>query len=157
MRRSNGSNLSVLSQVDQLPCELPLQDLLPANLRLEWNPEIRMLTLFSIDSPPSFFQQRFTRNEWILLANILHYYPHYAPYELLLAAFTLLSPDDCRRHLREARMLGSKAVVQELKPVYRALSGVRIKLKKLYPRLKISLVRNAGYALTLAPECDMLE
>ncbi len=74
---------------------------------------------------------------------------------ILLAELTLLSPNVCRQLLQEMRLQGPNVVVHELKPVYRALSSVRAKLNKLYPRLRISLVRNMGYTLTLAPEEDM--
>ena len=68
---------------------------------------------------------------------------------MLLAELTLLSCDDWRQQLQRIREVQPEAIVQELKPVYRALSGVRIKLKKLYPQLKISLVRNMGYIFSL--------
>jgi hypothetical protein len=102
-------------------------------------------------------QQRFTKNEWSLLTHLLDYYPFYVPHELLLSELTCLSPDDCRQLLHQVRLHGANAIVQELKPVYRAVSGIRAKLKKLYPGLTISLIRNVGYALTQAPEYDALE
>jgi hypothetical protein len=129
-----------------------LQDLFPAHLVLERNAEVRMLSLLDTSIPRTLAQQRFTKNEWSLLTLLLNYHPHYVPHEVFLSGITLLSPDDCRRHLQKARLQGSNAIVQELKPVYRALSGVRTKLKKLYPEMKVSLIRSVGYALTLAPD-----
>jgi hypothetical protein len=137
------------AQIDIASPELLTQDLLPADLTLERNEEVRMLSLLSTKKPRTLAQQRFTKNEWSLLTHLLTYYPHYVPHAILLAELTSLSPDACQQHLHKARMQGQHAIVQELKPVYRALSGIRTKLKKLYPELKISLVRNEGYALTL--------
>jgi hypothetical protein len=76
---------------------------------------------------------------------------------MLLEQLTLLSYDDWHHQLQKIRQLQPGTVERELKPVYRALSGVRAKLKKLYPRLKISLVRNTGYVFTLAPETRVRE
>jgi len=119
---------------------------------LEKNEEVRMLSLISTSNPRTLTQQRFTKNEWSLLTHLIDYYPYYVPHEILLAELTLLSPDDCRLLLQKVRMQGQHTIVQELKPVYRALSGIRTKLQKLYPELKVSLVRNAGYALSLTGE-----
>lgn len=146
-----------IRKIDQPSFTLRLQDQFPTHLTLERNTEVRMLSLLSTDRPHTHAQQRFTKNEWSLLTHLLDYYPYYVPHEILLAELTLLSPNDCRQLLQRARLRGSNAIVQELKPVYRALSGMRAKLKKLYPELKVSLVRNVGYALTLTPEYDALE
>lgn len=125
-----------------------LQGLLPASCKLELNTKTRMLSLLSTDHPHILAQEQFTKTEWIILLTLLRSYPHYAPHEILLASITLLSPTDCRKRLQEAQQAGSKIFKQELKPVYRALSGIRAKLDKLHPSLKISLIRDVGYALT---------
>lgn len=127
-----------------------LQNLLPAIYKLELNEKTRILNLLSTDSPHVLAQQQLTRNEWSIFITLLVSYPHYAPHELLLASLTLLSPGDCRKLLQEAGQVGQKTLKRELKPVHRALSGLRAKLNKLSPDLKISLVRDLGYALTSA-------
>jgi len=81
-------------------------------------------------------------------------HPHYAPYEMLLASLTALSPDTCRMQLHKAQQLGAESVKQELTPVYRALSSLRTKLKSIYAPLKISLVRDAGYVLIVSFDTD---
>ncbi|BCL83221.1 hypothetical protein ccbrp13_56860 [Ktedonobacteria bacterium brp13] len=127
-------------------------NLFPTDIRLEWNVERRVLSLLSTREPHIIAQQQFTKNEWLLLTNLIQSYPHYAPHEMLLAQLTLRSYDDWREQLQEIRRFHPDDIVRELKPVYRALSGVRTKLHRLYPQLKISLVRNTGYVFTLAPE-----
>lgn len=80
--------------------------------------------------------------------------PHYAPYEMLLASLTSLAPDTCRKQLHDAQEEGTNAVTRELKPVYRALSTLRKKLKSVYPPLDISLLRGVGYVLRVDRDVD---
>ena len=127
-----------------------LQSLLPAHCTLELNANHRILSLLSTDAPHILAQEQFTRNEWSILLTILASYPYYAAHETLLASLTSLSPGDCRKSLQQARQLGSKMLKRELKPIHRALSGVRAKLNKVHPRLKISLLHDSGYVL-MAP------
>lgn len=154
MGRFSENNSTIIERVKEVPARLPFYDLFPADIRLEWNTEYRFLSLLNIREARILTQQHFTKNEILLLKCLIQCYPHYAPHEMLLAQLTLRSDDDWRRRLQEIRRLQPDDVVRELKPVYRALSGVRVKLKKLYPRLKISLVRNTGYLLALAPEAN---
>ena len=128
--------------------EAILQDLLPRTYKLELNAKTRMVSLLSADTPHIIAQQRFTKNEWSILIVLFMSYPHYAPYEMLLASVTSLSPADCRKRIQKAQLSGSQELKRELKPVYRAVSGVRIKLSDLSPSLKVSLIRDLGYALT---------
>ena len=142
----------VISQRNATSPKIPFCDLFPPDLQLEWNTESRILSLLNVREPCIQAQQQFTRNEWLLLMSLIECYPHYTPHEMLLAELTLISYDDWRKRLQKIRQVQPEAIIQELKPVYRALSGVRTKLKKFYPQLKISLVRNMGYALSLAPD-----
>lgn len=125
-----------------------LHNLLPVSYKLVLNANTRILSLLSTNPPYIFAQQQFTKNEWSIFITLLLSYPHYAPHEQLLASITLLSSADCHIRLQEAEERGSKARKQELKPVHRALSGLRAKLNQLCPYLQISLVRDSGYALT---------
>jgi|SRR5713226_4392533 hypothetical protein len=152
MRVLSENSTLVIDKINEAPTKLPFCELFPSDLQLEWNTEGRILSLLSVREPRILAQQQFTRNEWLLLMSLMQCYPHYAPHEMLLAELTLVSCDDWRRQLQKIRQVQPEAIIQELKPVYRALSGVRIKLKKLYPQLKISLVRNMGYILSLSSE-----
>lgn len=128
--------------------ESVLQAQLPSDYKLELNAKARILNLLSTHAPHLLAQQQFTKNEWSILLTLLASYPYYAPHEILLASLTSLSPADCRKRLQAAQQSGTKALKRELKPVYRALSGVRTKLNNVYPHLKISPIRDLGYVLT---------
>ncbi len=128
-----------------------LQDLLPPDLKLLLNVETRTLSLLCISSSSILVQKQLTRNEWSLFTVLVTNHPHYAPYEVLLASLTSLSPDACRVQLHKAQREGAVALTQELKPVYRALSSLRIKLKAIYPPLKIYHIRDTGYGFAVAP------
>lgn len=132
--------------------EADLQRLLPIKCKLELNEDLHLLSLLRIDTPRILAQEQFTRNEWCILLTILTSYPYYAPYEILLASLTTLTPAECHKRLQEAQWLGSKAMKQELKPAHRAISGIRNKLANFCPCLKISLIRDLGYALTISPD-----
>ena len=132
--------------------ESVVQSLFPEGCKLELSADARMLSLLSTDSPHILAQQRFTKNEWFILITLLTSYPHYAPYEILLASLTSLCPTDCRKRLEDAQALGREELKRELKPVRRVLPGLRSKLSKLSPRLKISSIHEMGYALTTSPK-----
>lgn len=132
-----------------------LQSLLPSDHKLELNAKARMLSLLNTHAPHILAQQQFTRNEWSIFLTLLASYPYYAPHEVLLASLTSLSPADCRKRLQAAQQSGAKILKRELKPVHRALSGTRAKLNNLYPYLKISLIRDVGYALTSSQNKDL--
>ena len=131
-----------------------LQILSPTNCKLESNEKARMLNLLSTDPPHILAQQQFTKNEWSILITLLEFYPYYAPHEALLASVTSLSPTDCHKRLQEAEQSGSMALKRELRPVHRALSGIRAKLGNLCPYLKISPIRDSGYALVPGEDRD---
>jgi hypothetical protein len=142
------------SQIDQQSvAEALLQSLLPVNYKLEFNADLHILSLLHIDTPRILAQEQFTRNEWSILLAILSSYPYYTSYETLLASITSLTPVYCRKRLQEVQQLGSKAMKQELKPVHRAISSTRNKLYNVCPFLKISLIRELGYNLTISPDC----
>lgn len=125
-----------------------LQNLLPYDCKVQLDVKKRMLSLLNIQTPCILVQEQFTTNEWNILIALLVSHPHYAPYEILLASLTSLSPSQCRQILHNARQSDQKMLKRELKPVYRALARVRCKLNYVCPHLKISLVRELGYAIT---------
>ena len=144
----NESTDTLVQGVQLCAYESVLQVLLPASCKLELNVKTRMLSLLSTNHPHILAQEQFTKNEWSILLTLLSSYPYYAPHEILLASLTSLSPADCRKRLQAAQQSGAKILKRELKPVHRALSGVRTKLNNLYPHLKISPIRDVGYVLT---------
>ena len=131
-----------------------LQDLLSPDLKLLSSAETRTLALLCISSSSILAEERLTKNEWTVFMTLVHNHPHYAPYEVLLSNLTSLSPDICRKRIHEAQQKSAKAMKQELKPVYRAISGLRGKLQIVYEPLKVSLVRDAGYMLFDSPNLD---
>ncbi len=133
-----------------LVAEPVLQSLLPPEYKAELNAQVRMLNLLSVETPHLFAQQQFAANEWSILLALLLSHPYFASYETLLASLTSLPPSECRKILSTAQEQGSKMLKRELKPVHRALGRVRYKLKHICPYVKISLIREVGYALTTA-------
>jgi hypothetical protein len=125
-----------------------LQGLLPPKQKLQINEEARVVNILSIDPPEIIAQLQFTRNEWCVLKTLISSYPYYAPYEELLACLTSLSLADCRKRIQELQEAGSQELNRELKPVQRAISSIRTKLRHLTPSLKISFIPGSGYALT---------
>ncbi len=150
MQQADYSQTS-MNDEQTLSLDARLDHLLPGTLRLQFDAETRVLSLISTETAQMLALQKFTRNEWVILTVLIECYPHYAPYEMLLAGLTTLSIDDCQQRLHEAQQSGTKALKSELKPVHRALSGIRTKLGRLCSGLKISFVRDAGYALTISP------
>ena len=88
--------------------EFVLQNLLPSTSKVELNAQARMVSLLSTHAPHILAQQQFTKNEWSVLLTLLSLYPYYAPYEVLLASLTSLSPAACRTRLQAAQQAGVK-------------------------------------------------
>ncbi len=125
-----------------------LQGLLQIDLTLVLNPETRTVSLLS-DGPTLIVEQQLSANEMYLFVPILESFPHYCPYEVLLShistkTVTPASIERCRQRLREAQDSGKWQ--QELRPIRRALSSLRNKLRRL--DLGISNMRERGCSLT---------
>lgn len=146
---------AALFKDEERSIESILQNLLPAEYKLELNDAVRMVSLLRVSSPSIIAQQQFTKNEWRIFMTLLNSCPHYVPYAALLASITALPLQDCDKRLWEAQQQSSYELKRELKPVHRALSGIRAKLDKLSPSLKISLIRNLGYSLTTSQGWDL--
>jgi len=146
---------AALFKDEERSIESILQNLLPAEYKLELNAAVRMISLLRVSPPGILAQQQFTRNEWKIFMTLLNSCPHYVPYAALLASITALPLQDCDERVWEAQQQGSYELKRELKPVHRALSGIRAKLDKLSPYLKISLIRNLGYSLTTSREWEL--
>lgn len=123
------------------------EGLLPVDQTLVINLETRTISLLS-DGPTLIVEQQLSINELHLLVPILHAFPHYCPYEVLLShlitnVVSEASIERCRQRLQEAQDCGRWE--QELRPVRRALSSLRNKLCRL--DLGISNIRERGCGL----------
>jgi hypothetical protein len=126
---------------------LSLPDLLPPGQTLALNLETRTLSLLT-EGPTLIMEQQFSFNELRMFVSLLEFYPHYCPYEVLLAyissnVVTEASIAHCRQRLQEALSRGTWQ--QELRPIRRALSSLRSKLEHF--DLGISNVRERGCSL----------
>ena len=139
-------------EVEKQILHLSLQGLLPEDQLLALNLQTHTLSLLSA-GPEIIMEQLLSENEMRMIVPILESYPHYCPYEILLAYIssnivTQATIEHCRLRLQEAQ--GRGAWQQELRPIRRALSSLRNKLHAFH--LEISNVRERGCSLTnLAP------
>lgn len=144
--------LALLATIDPLA----LRDLLPPQFTFEFNEQGRILNILRTDPPCIIAQPRFTKNEWYFLLSLFASYPHYAPYEYLLANLTLLSVEQCRQRIQQAQQAGSQALSSELKPVRGAVAGVRTKLGSSMPSLTVACFHDAGYILAFSEASNPL-
>lgn len=126
---------------------LSLPDLLPLGQTLALNLEARTLSLLS-DGPMLMLEEHLSVNEMRVLVPLVETYPYYCPYEVLLAHLYSNSVSEasiahCRQRLQEAEERGIWQ--QELRPIRRALSSLRSKLRHF--GLGISNVRERGSSL----------
>jgi hypothetical protein len=134
-------------EVEAKISHLSLPGLLPPVRTLVLNLGTRTLALLT-DGPTLMMEQRFSLNELRVMVPLLESYPHYCPYEILLAhisanVVTEASIAYCRHRLQEALSRGTRQ--QELRPLQRALSSLRNKLEHF--ELGISNVRERGSSL----------
>lgn len=128
-----------------------LPHLVQGSHRLILHKELRTLSLISEDDKgPNLIQQKIlSDNELQVIVPILNVFPHYCPYEVLLASIyartTLESiVTDWRYRLLEAHSNGTWQ--QEIRPLRRALTSLR---RKLYSfGLEISTIREKGCSIT---------
>lgn len=123
----------------------PLDGLYPPNLRLIVNPQLRTATLFSDAAGHEahiLAQQHFSPNGMRLLIPLLRAYPHYCPYDTLLAHLFTLSPEEARQHLH-----GSWE--RAIRPVRRTIGSLATGLQAL--GLSVCNIRGVGYLLEAAP------
>ena len=127
---------------------LHIEGLLAPEHKLALNLKTRTLSLLS-EGPKQIMEQQFSANEMRVLVPILHSFPHYCPYEVLLAHITSNDPTPtaitrCRQRLQAALDNGSWP--QEIRPIRLALSSLRNKLH--YFNLEVSTIRERGCGLT---------
>ncbi len=118
---------------------LTLEGLLPANQTLAVNPAMRAATLIS-QTPEGeaqiVAQQHFSPNGMRILVPLLQAYPHYCPYEVLLASLFSLSLEEARRQLRDIWEIA-------IRSVRRAVGSLIAQLRAL--GLQVRSIRGAGY------------
>jgi biotin operon repressor len=121
--------------------QFTLSPLLPANHILVLNPSMHTATLLNSEGSGEVHivqQQHFSPNGMGVLVPLLQAYPHYCPYEVLLASLFPLSLEECREQLREAWEMA-------LRPVRRAMSSIMAGLRAL--GLQVRSIRGAGYLI----------
>src|SRR5258708_455143 len=146
--KTQSIHLKKPEEVETKIFHLSLPDLLPSARILALNLEVRTLSLLT-EGPVLIIEQQFTVNQMSLLVTLLKSFPHYCPYEALLAHISAIfgtakSIERCRQPLQEALSRG--AWQQEWRPMRRALSSLRNKLHLF--DLEISNVRERGWSLT---------
>jgi hypothetical protein len=120
---------------------LSLDGLLPANQILAVNPSMRTVTLLA--STPDedahiLAQQHFSPNSMSVLVPLLQSYPHYCPYEILLASLFSHTPDEAREQLQGHWD-------STIRPVRRAMNSLVPGLRAF--GLQVRSIRSAGYLI----------
>lgn len=135
-------------EVEEKISHFSLTGLLPPGHTLAVNLDTRTLSLLA-DGPQLIMVQQLSFNEMHVFIPILESFPHYCPYEVLLAhissnTVTAASIDHCRQRLLDGKKRGTWQ--QELRPIRRALSPLRNKLYSF--GLEVSNIRKRGCGLT---------
>ncbi|MDQ2888573.1 MAG: hypothetical protein M3Y39_21135 [Chloroflexota bacterium] len=127
---------------------LRIEGLLAPEQKLALNLRTRTLSLLG-EGPKQIMEQQFSANEMRILVPMLHSFPHYCPYAVLLAYIASNDPTPssiahCHQRLQDALANGSWP--QEVRPIRRALSSLRNKLHHF--NLEVSTIRERGCSLT---------
>lgn len=134
-----------------------LEGLLPSEWTLALNVSLGTLSLIADDPskphPCMLAEQQFTSSELGVLMPLLRSYPHYCPYEVMLASFNHGHVSDStversRQKLYEAQLSG--VWDQEMRPVRNVLSRTRLKMRSF--GIEISSILETGYVLMVLPE-----
>jgi len=119
--------------------DLTLEGLFPANQTLVVNPAKRTATLFSHTpgrKPKIVAQHQFSPNGMRVLVPLLQAYPHYCPYDVLLASLGSMSLDDARRQMQDMWEIA-------IRPVRRTITGLKGGLRDF--GLQVRSIWSAGY------------
>lgn len=129
-----------------------LDNVLPESHTLALNLSLGTLSLIA-NSPDNSYpfllaEQQFTTSELCVLIPLLNHYPHYCPYEVLLASFyngntNETTIENSRNRLNEAQLEGIWD--QEMRPVRNVLSRARLKMRSF--SIEISSILETGYVL----------
>jgi len=141
---------------DEVIMHFEMPDLLPAGQTLALNSKLGTLALLTSDPetvhPTLLAEQQFSGSELSVLVPLLQIYPHYCPYEVLLASFNSGNTDEAnvarfRLRLQEAQFAG--VWDYEMRPVRNILSRTRFKLRDF--GIEISSILETGYILIYVP------
>lgn len=134
-----------------------LEGLLPPEWTLALNVSLGTLSLIADDPgkahPYMLAEQQFTTSELCVLTPLLKSFPHYCPYEVMLASFNHGHISDStversRQRLYEAQLAG--VWDQEMRPVRNVLSRTRLKVRSF--GIEISSILETGYVLMVLSE-----
>jgi hypothetical protein len=146
----------LVKAVDEAIMHFEMPDLLPADQTLALNTRLGTLALLTSDPenvhPALLAEQQFSSSELSVLVPLLQIYPHFCPYEVLLASFNSGNTDEAnvarfRLRLQEAQFAG--VWDYEMRPVRNILSRTRFKLRDL--GIEISSILETGYILIYLP------
>jgi hypothetical protein len=148
MLKERSLQIKAVREVEKNNLHFSLPSLLSSDQRLALNLETRTLALLA-DGPQLMIVQQFTTNELRIILPLLESYPHYCPYEVMIAHLsssnvTMSSIARWQQRLQEAQLRGMWQ--QELRPLRRALTTLRVKLHAF--NLEISNIRERGCSLT---------
>jgi hypothetical protein len=164
MQKSSLRNITTsilpLRQPEHEIRHFPLPDLLPEGYTFALNIPLGTLSLLSHsdDGPTLWMEQQFTNSEVCVLLPLLQLYPHYCPYEVMLAHFNSRNVDEqnivkSRNRLQEAQELGFWEY--EMRPVRNVLSRTRLKIQVF--NIDIISILETGYVLMHRPRRNLKE
>lgn len=154
--RKGKTAVHLVKQTDEFICHFEMAGLLPEGQTLALNTRLGTLALLTSDPatthPTLLAEQQFSSSEMSVLVPLLQSYPHYCPYEVLLASFnsgntTEASVERFRLRLQEAQFAG--VWDYEMRPVRNILSRTRFKLREF--GIEISSILETGYILIYLP------
>ena len=139
--------------LEQPPGEIihfTLHNLLPPGHTLALNLALGTLSLliYHNDRPQLEAEQQFTDSEICVLKPLLESYPHFCPYEVLLASFNSANVTDQEiARSRERLQVAQEGRVwdQEMRPVRNVLSRTRLKMHAF--KVDIFSILETGYVL----------
>jgi hypothetical protein len=119
--------------------DMTLEGLFPANQTLMVNPAKRTVILLSHTpgrKPQIVAQHQFSPNGMRVLVPLLQAYPHYCPYDVLLASLGSMSLDEARRQMQDFWEIA-------IRPVRRAINSLKGGLRDF--GLQVRSIWSAGY------------
>lgn len=137
-------------------CHFEMPGLLPEKQLFALNSRLGTLALLANDPkvahPLLITEQQFNRREMSVLVPLLRLYPHYCPYEFLLANFNCGNTDQktverFHTRLQEAHFAG--VWDSEMRPVRNVLSRTRFKLREF--GIEVTSLIELGYLLVHLP------
>lgn len=150
------ASLYPVKQTDEAIMHFGLPGLLPEDQTLALNTRLGTLALLTsnpaIPHPTLLAEQQFSSSELSVVIPLLQMYPHFCPYEVLLASFNNGNTDEAtvarfRLRLQEAQFAG--VWDYEMRPVRNILSRARFKLRDF--GIEISSILETGYILIYLP------